>query len=199
MKTFDRQSLEAVLAELGRRAWRDQRRIEISIYGGGAMALLFDHRRITQDLDAVFEKDRAWMRQQIAEIAEQNAWHVDWLNDAVKGYLSRKDVDNKQLAGMYPSPERPGLRVLCPTPEYLFAMKAIALRSPSEAGPEGAQDLEDLRQLHQQIDLETLEEALDLVSAFYPHRQIPPRTALGSGDPLCRTRCDTGPARWSPR
>jgi hypothetical protein len=52
---FDADQIRALLVELGQRL--DARGIEARLFlvGGAAMALAFSRRRVTRDLDAVFE------------------------------------------------------------------------------------------------------------------------------------------------
>src|SRR2546430_2677736 len=90
---FDRQSLERVLHELGRRAYDAGKTIEMAIYGGSALILTYDWRVATRDVDAVFEGDREIVRRLAAEIADEIGWDRDWLNDSVKGFLSTSDAD----------------------------------------------------------------------------------------------------------
>ena len=81
-----KQALTALGAELSRRGVRG----EIFIVGGAAMALAFSTRRVTKDIDAVFEPKGA-----IYEAAEQVARQLElpqgWLNDAVKAFLPGRD------------------------------------------------------------------------------------------------------------
>jgi len=174
-------ALHEVLCILGERAWREGRCVEISIDGRGALLLCFRSGRMTEDVDAVFDQDKQWTRQVMAELARERGWPPDWLNDGVKGYLSERDAESKELRGVYPSVERPGLRVLTPKLEYLFAMKALAMRGadPAHPGSGGDRDMEALRELTDRLGLGTAEEALDLVASFYPHARIPPRTEFG--------------------
>jgi len=85
---FDRRALEGALRELGRRAHAEGKTIEIAIYGGSALMLTYDWRLATQDVDAVFEADRAIIRRLAVEIGQENGWERDWVNDGVKGFLS---------------------------------------------------------------------------------------------------------------
>jgi hypothetical protein len=176
-KTFDRRTLEA-LHELGRRAFAEDRTIEIAIYGGSALMLTYDWRLATKDVDAVFEADKQTIRRLAKEIAEEYGWDADWLNDGVMGFLSAKDAGSeaKRLFRTYPSEEEPGLRVMVPNPEYLFAMKCRAMRI---GGIEGSVDVDDIRRLAGEIGLTNAREALDLVTAFYPDRLIEPKTRFG--------------------
>jgi hypothetical protein len=175
-KTFDRHTLKQALRDLGQRAYAIGKTIELSIYGGSALTLTYDWRLATKDVDAVFEADRATVRALVAEIAVQNGWDANWLNDGVKGFLSSADSDSKQLFGTYPSEAEAGLRVMLPRPEYLFAMKCRAMRI---GGVDGSADVDDIRRLATEIGVQSAEQALGIVSSFYPGRIIEAKTQFG--------------------
>ncbi len=185
-RTFDRRSLEAALHELGRRAHAEGKTIEIAVYGGSALMLTYDWRLATRDVDAVFEVDQATIRRLAGEIADENGWDRDWLNDGVKGFLSALDADptSKRLFGTYPSENTPGLRVMVANPRYLFAMKCRAMRL---GGVAESEDVADIRRLAREIGIVDAAEALDLVAGFYPDQLIAPKTRFGLeemfGDP----------------
>jgi predicted nucleotidyltransferase len=103
-KAFDRTTLEQALYELGRRAHTEGKTIEIAIYGGSALMLTYDWRVATRDVDAVFEVDRSTIRRLAKEIAEENDWDPNWLNDGVKGFLSAADASEALdlVAAFYP-------------------------------------------------------------------------------------------------
>jgi hypothetical protein len=176
---FDRDSLVAAFADLGRKAWELGTTIEIAVYGGSALMLAFDWRVSTRDVDAVFETaDRGLVRRLVAEVAEERAWSADWLNDGVKGFLSARDNEGgvKRLMGEFPNTEQPGLRVFVPRPEYLFAMKCRAMRL---GGVDGNRDIEDIKQLALAIDIKTADEAIELLLSFYPGNQMQPKVQFG--------------------
>src|SRR5215204_4745923 len=127
---FARDDLEQAFAALGEKARAAGRIVEIAVYGGSALVLTMPGRGATKDVDAVFEADSSWVRQAAAELAEERGWPSDWINDSVKGFLSHRDryPKAKSLFKSYPSEELPGLRVLVASPEYLFAMKCLAMR-----------------------------------------------------------------------
>jgi hypothetical protein len=177
-KTFDRDTLVLALTELGRRAHAAGRVVEIAIYGGSALTLTMNWRIATKDVDAVFERDKEFVTRIAAQIAEENGWDHDWLNDGVKGWLSaaESDPDVKRLLGTYPSEEQPGLRVFVPRPQYLFAMKCRAMRI---GGVDPSEDVEDIKRLAQKIGIRNASEAMDLVLRFYPDHLIEPKTKFG--------------------
>jgi hypothetical protein len=51
---------------------------------GSVESLTLPGRVATKDVDAVFHQDAAWLRQAVAELAEEKGWPPNWLNDGVK-------------------------------------------------------------------------------------------------------------------
>jgi len=100
---------------------------ELFIVGGSAMALAYDARRTTVDIDAVIHP-----RDVLLDIAHQIAADFglspNWLNDAVSVYLpNAEDAKPRRLAEFGP------LRVSIGSSEFLLAMKAMVSRkSPGD-------------------------------------------------------------------
>lgn len=82
---------------------------EMYLVGGAAIALAFDERRSTRDVDAVFEP-KASVYAAAEAIAPSLGLPVGWLNDAVKGFLAGPDP------GARPVLEVPGLRCAAASP-----------------------------------------------------------------------------------
>ncbi len=125
------------------------------VVGGAAMALAFDERRATRDVDAVFEP-KLIVYQEAAVVADQLGLPVDWLNDSVKGFL----------AGPDPWPTRvfevPGLRVQAASPEMLLALKCLAHRL--------GEDDADVRLLAGRLGLGDPDEVIELVVQVFGDR-----------------------------
>ena len=140
--------------------------------------LTLDRKINTGDVDAVFEKDKTFVRKLAADMAEEFGWDENWLNYGVKGWLSAKDADPhvKPLFKTYPSEEVPGLRVFVAKPEYLFAMKCLAMRV---GGVDTNSDISDIKLLAREIAIKTSEDAVALVEKFYPRNMLEPKTRLG--------------------
>lgn len=68
------------------------------VVGGAAIALAFDERRSTRDIDAVFEP-KSTVYEAAAAVAEQRGLPGGWLNDAVKGFLAGEDPCPSSTAG----------------------------------------------------------------------------------------------------
>jgi hypothetical protein len=186
---FDLAGLELALTELGRRSYEIGRTIEIAIYGGSAILLTLHRHVSTRDVDAVFERDKTFVKKLATEMAQEFGWADDWLNDGVKGFLSAVDANPgvKVLYKTYPSEDRPGLRVFVPRPEYLFAMKCRAMRV---GGVDSSADIEDIRSLAKNIGLANSEEALALVETFYPNNVLEPKTRFGLEEIFSSLDCE---------
>ena len=133
---------------------------EICIYGGAVMALVYDARPDTKDVDAIF-KPSVQIREAARRVAKAHGLEPDWLNDAIKGFL----VPHKQRVLF----DFSNLKIYVPEPDYMLAMKAISARVDSlDAG--------DVRVLIDLLKLKTAGEVLDIVEKYYPREQIKPAT-----------------------
>ena len=138
-------------------------RAEIFLVGGAAIALCFDARRATRDLDAVFAPTDS-VRRADAKVADREGLDPDWLNDAVKGFLPGPDEDSR------PVPNIRGLEVTTASPRYLLALKLMAMRF--------GEDDQDIEILLRECGLRTAREALDLLQHLYPYHEPPVKTRL---------------------
>ncbi|MFO1350394.1 MAG: hypothetical protein U1F68_06820 [Gammaproteobacteria bacterium] len=171
---FNKEAIQKGLTRLGELAIGAGKIIDIAVYGGSAIVLAWGFRVATKDVDAAVQGDAAFLRRAVKQVADEEGWPEDWLNEGVKGFLSAHQ--ELRLQGTYPSVAEPGLRVYVPTPEYMLAMKCMAMRPE---GVDGAHDIEDIRQLIRITGLSTGADVLDLVTRFYPKAQIPPKVAFG--------------------
>jgi hypothetical protein len=148
---------------------------ELHVVGGAVLCLALNARPATRDVDAYFEPSGA-VRKGAARVAARHGAPETWLNDAVKGYLSTD--------GEYrPFLELPNLRVLTALPEYLLAMKCLAFRLGAEFSDEA-----DVRYLLRYLNIERYEDALEVVTRYYPRERFPQKAfcaleeILGTGD-----------------
>jgi hypothetical protein len=153
------EALRALGEELTSRGVRG----EVFIVGGAAMALAYSTRRVTKDIDAVFEPKNA-----IYDAAETVAEHLglpeDWLNDAAKAFMPGKDEH------ALPLPEVEGIEITTASAEYLLAMKLMAMRF--------GEDDEDIEVLLGECGIRDAEEALALLERLYPRSEPPLKTRL---------------------
>jgi hypothetical protein len=153
------QALQALGDELTRRDIHGQ----IFVVGGAAMALVYSTRRVTKDIDAVFEPKSA-IYDAAATVAENLGLPEDWLNDAAKGYMPGNDENPRPVADIH------GIEVTTASPRYLLAMKLMAMRF--------GEDDEDIEILLRACGLHSAEEALDLLKHMYPLQEPPVKTRL---------------------
>src|SRR3954452_7832213 len=116
-------ALTALAVELNQRGVS----AEMYVVGGAAIALAFDERRSTRDIDAVFEP-KGVVYEAAASVGEQRSLPPGWLNDAVKGFLAGDDP------AAAPVLDLPGLRCLTASPETLLALKVLAHRVGEDEG-----------------------------------------------------------------
>lgn len=174
------ETLHDALMELGTLARAEGKVIELAIYGGSALMLASNFRVSTRDVDAVADADGQRVIERLAAtIAERRGWSPDWLNDQVYPFLSDA-VDgldqHHSLFRSYPSEHEPGVRAFVPTPEYILAMKLMAMRI--SAGSDG-KDRADILNLISIVGLQSAAEAMQFVSAFYPEARVSQKVVLG--------------------
>lgn len=155
---MDRATIVAALTALGRRLHEQGLSGEMYVVGGAAMALAYDARRSTRDIDAVFEPKVAIYRA-AASVADELGLAPGWLNDAVKGFLAGPDP---QAA---PVLEVDGLRCQAASPRMLLALKVLAHRI--------GEDEEDVRMLAAILGLGRAEQVLDLAEEVFGDRLDP--------------------------
>jgi len=155
--------------------------VDISIYGGAALMLAFDMRLATRDVDAVVHGVPDFLRKAAAEVAEEEGWPENWLNDGVKGFTSAHE--KMRLMTQFNAQDSGGLRIYTPAPEYLFAMKCMAMRPE---GIEGSHDISDIEALAGIADIRDVEAALAVVESFYPASRIPPKVRFGIEEIMAR-------------
>ncbi|MBS1868645.1 MAG: hypothetical protein JSS99_03190 [Actinobacteria bacterium] len=152
---MQREEIVAALTALGARL--EQRGIEGEVYvvGGAAIAMAFDARRATRDIDAVFEP-----KQQIYAAADEVGIELGlppgWLNDGVKGFVAGPDAEAATVL------EVPGLRALVASPAILLAMKVLAHRV--------GEDDDDVRLLARELGLADADSVLAVAEKVYGDR-----------------------------
>ena len=140
---------------------------EVNVVGGTAMVLAFNARSSTKDVDAIFEPSSE-MRSAALVVAQDLGLPPDWLNDAVKGFMSTTGAF-QQLETI----EWPNLRVQAPTAEYMLAMKVLAARA-GIGGERG--DSQDIAFLIRLLGLTKGDEVMEIVGRYYDPSRILPRS-----------------------
>ena len=145
---MDRAEILQALTALGRRLATRGIVGELNVVGGAAIALAFDERWATRDIDAVFEP-KLIVYEEAVRVADELDLPEGWLNDGVKGFLAGPDPWPTSVF------EVPGLRVQSASPEMLLALKCLAHRL--------GEDDDDVRLLARHLGLTDPDDVLDLV------------------------------------
>ena len=144
---------------------------EVYLVGGAVMCLVHEARKSTQDVDALFRPADV-VREAAQRIAGWEGYPRDWLNDAVKGFLSER-------GDFQPYLEFSNLSVMTASPEYLLAMKCLSMRLGAEFHDEA-----DIRYLLRYLNISEPKAALDTVARYYPLDRVPRKTLYALEDIL---------------
>jgi hypothetical protein len=160
---LDRTSIERAFRRLGERLARRGVVADIYVFGGAAMALAYDARRATRDIDAVFTPHGVVLdeaRLVASELGLPN-W---WLNEQASVYVA--PGGDEEAPRVF---DHPGLRVAAASPEHLLAMKVLAARR---------RDSEDIAFLVRHLALPDADAVLRVCEAVFPDEPVPPRARL---------------------
>ena len=134
---------------------------EIGICGGAVMCLVYNARRSTKDVDAIFEPTKE-IREASRKVAKRFGIDEAWLNDAAKAYF-HADPPREEVMGLS------HLRVWAPSADYMLAMKCISARFDTH-------DKDDALFLISYLKLTRPDEIFRLVSRYYPDHRVPAKT-----------------------
>lgn len=144
---------------------------ELFLVGGAVMCLAYAARPSTQDVDGLFRPARQ-VREAAARVAVHAGVSPGWLNDGVKGFLSDRGEFSLFI-------ELDHLRVMVALPEYLLAMKCLALRIGAES-----HDEDDIRYLLRHLGIGSYEQAVAVITRYYPLDRFPQKTLYALGELL---------------
>lgn len=160
---LDRAAIEDAFRRLGDRLARRGVVADLYIFGGAAMALAYDARRATRDIDAVFQPHGVVL-DEARGVADELGLPHWWLNEQASAYVAPGgDATAPRVF------DHPGLRVAAASPEHLLAMKVLAARR---------RDAEDIRFLVGHLGLTTSEQVLSLCVEIFPDEEVPGRARL---------------------
>ena len=142
---------------------------EVGICGGAVMCLVFNARRSTKDIDAIFEP-ASEIRRAAKVVQKKYGLAADWLNDAAKAFFMENPPQINVL-------ELSNLRVWAPSPEYMLAMKCVSARFDTH-------DKNDVIFLLKHLDLKSPQRVFDIIQQYYPKKLISPKTQFLVGELL---------------
>ncbi|HEC13250.1 MAG TPA: hypothetical protein ENI80_08400 [Acidiferrobacteraceae bacterium] len=164
MKTqFSKKDINRLFALLNEELISDDVHGELYVVGGAVMCLVYNARASTRDIDSLFIP-AAKIRQAAQRVSAKANIKENWLNDSVKSFLSEKTSFSIFL-------ELSHLKIMCAQAEYLLAMKCLAMRIGEEFF-----DLDDIRYLIRYLNISAYDQAIDIISEYYPIHQFPQKT-----------------------
>ena len=153
---LDAAAMRELLTELGSRLAARGVRAELYLVGGAAIALTYDVRRVTVDIDAIF-LPREVVAEEAAALAADRGLPADWLNDRARIFAPALEPPEDTVLDV------PGLHVGVAPLRQLIAMKMAAARE---------QDLADLAVLFEAAGVRTPEEAADIAVEVYGEESV---------------------------
>lgn len=155
---MDRDKLLQIFDYLNERLKENQLQLELTIYDGTVMTMVYDNRPATRDIDCVFSNVNQNLLENILEMTKFTFnLPKNWINEEIKEPLKSIIKEDKETYKLYSN-----LKILKPKAEQLLAMKVLAAR------PEPAKDFIDAFILCRDLNIRTKEELLSVVEKYLP-------------------------------
>lgn len=158
MEPFSVEDLRGAFRELSQELARRKVQAHIYVIGGAAMALGFDSRRLTYDVDALIRDAHGPVTAAVRSVGRRHGWSETWLNEqAVPAIPRGTDGRARTVYG-----DR-NLVVTAASPDHMLAMKVRSGR---------IKDYDDILFLVNFLGLKSAREVFDLHDKVFP--QDPP-------------------------
>ncbi len=155
---MDKDRLLQIFDYLNERLKANQLQLEITIYGGSVMTMVYDNRPATKDIDCVFSEVNQKLLENILGMTRFTFnLPENWINEEIKEPLKSIIKEDKETYKVYSN-----LKILKPKAEQLLAMKILAARA------EPAKDFIDAFILCRDLNIRTREELLNVVEKYLP-------------------------------
>jgi len=151
MPELSKSEILSYFDEINYRLTENNQHGEIVLTGGATLTLVFNARSATRDIDAVF-RPVADMRKIISSMATKYNLPLDWLNDAVKPFVTDKLTIKPHL-------EYSNLTIYSVDAESLLAMKLTSARF-------GTKDMDDCVFLMNHLGLQAEKDVFDILDKY---------------------------------
>lgn len=163
MSALSREKILALFDSLNARLAEKELTGDLYVVGGAVLCIVHRTRSATQDVDAIFEP-KSVIRELAASVGQDFGLPEDWLNDGVKGFMGHHSEFEEFL-------DLSNLRIMTASSEYLLAMKSVAMRLGAEF-----HDEDDVRFLLRYLGVDSYDEAINIVTKYFPIERVPPKT-----------------------
>ena len=155
---LDKNKLLQIFDYLNERLKENQLQLEITIYGGSIMTMVYDNRPATKDIYCVFSETNFKLLDNILNLTKYTFNLSDgWINEEIKEPLKTILKEDKETYKTYSN-----LKVLKPKAEQLLAMKILAART------EPAKDFFDAYILCKDLNITTKDRLMEVISTYIP-------------------------------
>lgn len=137
---------------------------EVVLCGGAVMALVYDARPSTKDIDALFAPTTV-IREVARAVAERHDLEDDWFNDAAKGFIDTSRMSFRDVLSFS------HLKVRRPGDEEMLALKLASAR-------EDSMDADDALFLMRVVQPENMERVYEILEAHIPSPRLTPMASF---------------------
>lgn len=159
---FNKDKLLSIFEYLNERLKENQLQLEITVYGGSIMTMVYDNRPATKDIDCVLSYvNYSLLENILQEVKFTFGLNDNWLNEDIKEPLKSLIKEDKEVYRVYSN-----FKILKPKAEQLLAMKILAAR------PEPAKDFVDAYILCRELGIKDKAVLFDIISRYVPLKLI---------------------------
>lgn len=179
---LSREQVVQLLGEVGEILQQQGLEAALYVVGGAAMALEFNARRVTRDVDVSLRAGGGEFWAAAAEVAQRHQLDPRWINSSASAFMTNEPDSAATELNL------PGLRIAVASVEHLIAMKLRAMRE---------RDLDDLEVLFRHGGISSPRQAAAI------HDRLFDDSYIGYSDPAeaeyaARLVFDRAAARGSP-
>jgi len=158
LQLLNKEKLSEIFLYMNERLKENQLQLELTVYGGSIMTMVYDNRPATKDIDCIFSHTNDKLLNHILKLTQFTFNLPDgWINEEIKEPLQSIIKEDKETFKAYSN-----LKILKPKAEQLLAMKVLAAR------PEPSKDFIDAYILCKELGLTTKQQLLEIIKKYIP-------------------------------
>lgn len=155
---MNKEDLLEIFDYINERLKENQLYLELTVYGGSLMTMVYDNRPATKDIDCIINTNNYKLLDEIFRMTKfAFSLQDNWINEEIKEPLRYLIKEDKETYRLYSN-----LSLLRPIPEQLLAMKVLSAR------PEPSKDFIDANLLCKELKVSSKEKLLKIVSEYIP-------------------------------
>lgn len=152
-----KEELNEIFEYLNEELKNNQLHLELNVYGGAIMTMVYDIRPATRDIDCIYNStNEVLLNNILANTQDVFCLQDGWLNSEVAKplkYILKEDLETFKIYS--------NLTILKPIPKQLLAMKLLAAR------PEPSKDFIDAKLLCEELKITTKKDLIDIFRIYF--------------------------------